>query len=323
MNNEIIVSVICNTYNHERYIRDAIESFLVQKTDFLYEVLIHDDASTDKTAEIIKEYEKKYPELIKPIYQRENQYSKGINVSFKFQYPRAHGKYIAICEGDDYWIDPYKLQKQVNAMEQHPEVGICAHASIKISAETNNIIEDISPVNYDTIIPVKNVIFGEGGFVATSSLMHRATINKDVPRFRKNFILDYTLQIHGSLGGGMLYLSDFMSAYRWMSEGSWTSNQKDKQKRIELLEKKQIMLDELNIDTQKIFSSCIEKRKSRNLFEFYYGESDYKNAFSKKCYKGLKTYKTDRIIKFFVKAYFPRLVEILKNRSKQNDLSEK
>ena len=107
--NDILVSICCITYNHEDYIADAIEGFLMQKTDFKYEVLIHDDASTDRTAEIIRKYERKFPNLIKPIYQTENQHSKGIKVG-KYNIERALGKYIALCEGDDYWVDPCKLQ---------------------------------------------------------------------------------------------------------------------------------------------------------------------------------------------------------------------
>ena len=98
-----MVSISCTTYNHEDYIADALESFLMQKIKFKYEILIHDDASTDRTAEIIKDYEKKYPEIIKPIYQTYNQYSKGIKVG-KFNRERAKGKYIAICEGDDFGL---------------------------------------------------------------------------------------------------------------------------------------------------------------------------------------------------------------------------
>ena len=105
---EIKVSICCITYNHEDYIADAIESFLMQETDFKYEILIHDDASTDKTADIIRSYELKYPEIIKPIYQTVNQYSKNTKILPTFLYPKAKGKYIALCEGDDYWIDPLK-----------------------------------------------------------------------------------------------------------------------------------------------------------------------------------------------------------------------
>ena len=101
------ISICCLTYNHEPYIEQCLEGFLMQKVDFPIEILIHDDASTDKTAEIIRKYESKYPEIIKPVYQSENQYSKGISVSRVYQFPRAQGKYIALCEGDDYWTDPF------------------------------------------------------------------------------------------------------------------------------------------------------------------------------------------------------------------------
>ncbi len=111
--NNIIVSVCCITYNHENFIRNAIEGFLMQKTTFLIEILIHDDTSTDKTAEIVREYEQKFPQLIKPIYQTENQHSKKDGTIGRIQRGRARGKYYALCEGDDYWTDPLKLQKQV------------------------------------------------------------------------------------------------------------------------------------------------------------------------------------------------------------------
>ena len=126
-NGEIpLVSVCCITYNHEPYIVQALNGFLMQKTSFPFEVLIHDDASTDRTADIIREYEKKFPKIIKPIYQKENQYSKGNRaILVSFVYPRAKGKYIALCEGDDYWIDENKLQMQVDFLENNPEYGMC------------------------------------------------------------------------------------------------------------------------------------------------------------------------------------------------------
>lgn len=124
-----LVSICCITYNHESYIRETIEGFLMQKTKFPIEVLIHDDESTDKAADIIREYENKYPDIIKPIYQFDNKYSKGISVSVTYNFPRARGKYIAMCEGDDYWTDPSKLQKQVDFMEVNPDCSLCFHAS--------------------------------------------------------------------------------------------------------------------------------------------------------------------------------------------------
>lgn len=118
-----LVSISCITYSHENYIRDAIDGFLMQDTDFKVEILIHDDASPDKTADIIKHYEKKHPQLIFPIYQKNNQKSQGKKPGMN-NYNRARGKYIALCEGDDYWTDPYKLQKQVDFLEMNEDYGL-------------------------------------------------------------------------------------------------------------------------------------------------------------------------------------------------------
>jgi glycosyltransferase involved in cell wall biosynthesis len=119
------VSICCATYNHGAYISNALEGFLIQKTDFAFEVLIYDDASTDETREIIKQYEKLYPEIIKPIYAKENQHSLGKRVNAEFNFPRAHGDYIALCEGDDFWVDANKLQTQKDFLDGNPEYVIC------------------------------------------------------------------------------------------------------------------------------------------------------------------------------------------------------
>lgn len=124
-NSPVMVSVICTAYNHEKYIRQCLDGFVIQETSFRFEVIVHDDASTDHTADIIREYEKKYPDIIKPIYQIENQYSKGTRITQNIIFPKCRGKYIAICEGDDYWCDPQKLQKQVNLLENHTECNFC------------------------------------------------------------------------------------------------------------------------------------------------------------------------------------------------------
>ena len=126
---DIRVSVICNAYNHERYIEKALKGFVSQKTNFDYEILIHDDASTDGTAAIIRKYESLYPDIIKPIYQEKNQYSQKVAITDTIQIPRAQGDYIAFCEGDDYWIDEFKLQKQFDILEKHPNINICGHAA--------------------------------------------------------------------------------------------------------------------------------------------------------------------------------------------------
>ena len=124
----ILVAIHCVTYNHEPYIRDCLEGFLMQKTNFKFVAIVHDDVSTDKTADIIREYASKYPEIIKPIYETENQYSKfdgSLDRVMETAIAASGAKYVAMCEGDDYWIDPYKLQKQVDYLEQHEDCHLC------------------------------------------------------------------------------------------------------------------------------------------------------------------------------------------------------
>ena len=119
-----LVAIRCITYNHEPYIRDALNGFVMQKTNFPFVAIVHDDASTDGTAEIIREYAAKYPNIIKPIFETENQYSKhdgSISRIMAEAQERSGAKYIAMCEGDDYWTDPNKLQKQVDFLESHPD----------------------------------------------------------------------------------------------------------------------------------------------------------------------------------------------------------
>ena len=303
---DIGVSIICNTYNHEKYIRKALDGFLMQKTNFAYEVLVHDDASTDSTAEIIREYEAKYPDIIKPIYETENQYSQNNGMISKLQYGRVQGKYIAICEGDDYWIDPLKLQKQFDAMEKHPELDICAHRAIIVNELDTEEIREVAPQDYDGVIPAELVIMGEGGFVATNSLFYRASLNDEIPEFRKLLKLDYTLQIHGSLRGGMLYLNDCMSAYRYMSAGSWTSRMsKDGEAWSSFYAKKQKMLDILNENTNQRYSDVIIQRKHKNDFSELQREEKYKEAIEGDYADCISELSTAEKAKLYIKAYFP------------------
>lgn len=125
-----LVSIRCLVYNHEPYLRQCLEGFVMQKTNFPFEAIVHDDASTDGSAAIIREYAEKYPDIIKPIYETENQYSKRDGSLRRIMNEHTRGKYVAICEGDDYWIDPLKLQKQVDFLEANPEY-VMSHTSIK------------------------------------------------------------------------------------------------------------------------------------------------------------------------------------------------
>lgn len=265
MNNDIAVSIICNAYNHEPYIRDAIEGFIMQKTDFAFEILIHDDASTDKTADIIREYEIKYPDLIKPIYQTENKYSKKISIGMNYQFPRVKGKYIAVCEGDDFWTDPMKLQKQFDLMEKHHELDICVHRAEKIDALTRKHMGYVAPSDKNIIFDVERVIDEGGGFVATNSIFYRSELNAEIPNFRKKYPYDFALQTHGALRGGMMYLNDCMSVYRVNVKDSWTSrNHVDIGKFVEFLKSMDTYLTLLDEETNYKYSEIIQKKMLRS-----------------------------------------------------------
>jgi glycosyltransferase involved in cell wall biosynthesis len=145
MMEKTLVSICCQTFNHVNYIEQCIEGFLMQKINFKIEILLRDDASSDGTTEIVKKYSNKYPHIINALIYTKNQFQKGVS-PFRDNVRRAKGKYIALCEGDDYWTDPYKLQKQVDFLEVNEDYGICAHR-VQISNQFNASENYIFPEN--------------------------------------------------------------------------------------------------------------------------------------------------------------------------------
>ena len=129
-----LLSIVCLAYNHAAFISETLDGFLRQETTFPFEIIVHDDASTDATATIIREYAARYPQVIKPIYQTENQYRKGVPFSTRL-FAQAHGKYIAYCEGDDYWTDPRKLQIQVDFLEKHRDYVMTYHDAFMFNSQ--------------------------------------------------------------------------------------------------------------------------------------------------------------------------------------------
>lgn len=175
MKDKPTVSIICLTYNHASYIRECLDGFLMQQTDFPYEVIIHDDASTDGTTEIIKEYATKYPNIIKPIIQTENQYSKHHKFGLIIEDCFSHslGEYIALCEGDDYWTDCQKLQIQVNFMKNHKDYTMCFHNALskwEYGGRDTAIFSNIKNRDYSG-----KEIF-EGWIVPTASTLIKADV---------------------------------------------------------------------------------------------------------------------------------------------------
>lgn len=210
--NEPLVSICCTTYNHVKYISDAIEGILMQNVSFPIELLIHDDASTDGTTDVLKKYIKNHSDLIIPIFQNENQYSKGMKPWPYFVFPRARGKYIALCEGDDYWTDPSKLQKQVDFLENNKSYNVIYH---KVKSIENNITKNYIWNNRDDYsFTFQNSIVSKNG--ATLSMVFRNNI--DLKQFRELItdlsIADWPLECLLTLSGKGFYMDVDMGVYR-------------------------------------------------------------------------------------------------------------
>lgn len=234
---EIAVSVCCLVYNHEKYLAKCLDGIINQKTKFKFEVLIHDDASTDNSRKIIESYAKKYPEIIKPIYQTQNQYSKNVNINFVYQYPRVKGKYIALCEGDDFWIDEYKLQKQYDCMEKNVHCSLCTHIvkgvdifentiskTFPINSFSNNILKADEIIKH--ICTIESYPFQTSSFFYRSKYIKELILN-EIPTFMKLVKSgDMTHLLYLISKGDIFYIDEVMSCYRIGTEESWSMRMK-------------------------------------------------------------------------------------------------
>ena len=263
--NNIIVSITCVAYNHEYCINEALDSFLMQETNFPFEIIIHDDVSTDRTADIIREYEKRFPNIVKPIYQKENKFSQGIN-PMSFIFPKVKGKYIAFCDGDDFWTDNQKLQIQVESMEENPEVDMSFHSVYEfINGKKRRVLSKQADSN--KIFSPKEVILGGGEFCSTTSLMFRSEFILKLPKYLTEIIPgDYPMQIIGSSRGGALYINRCMSAYRVGEASAWSNlTLENSQKQKNHLLSFHNMLNRVNI--------YLDNRFDREIKELIYSSS--------------------------------------------------
>lgn len=222
------------TYMHEKYIRDCIDGILMQKTTFPVQVLIHDDASTDATADIMREYERKYPKLIQCFYQKENTYKKPNRRDLMKDYHDAvAGKYIALCEGDDYWTDPLKLQKQAEFLEANPDYGL-VHTDHSLLNEKSGVVEHSRRIKEGLNPPDGNVFDDllDYNFISTLTVFLRSKAVKDMDFSEAPFRpQDYSTWLHVSRTWKVKYLNDNTATYR-VVVGSLT-HQKDRRALLE------------------------------------------------------------------------------------------
>lgn len=220
----IKVSICCITYNHEPFIRECLDGFLMQQCDFDYEIIINDDASTDGTREILLEYQKKHPDKIILSLQEENQYQKGVRGMFiRFVFPRAKGKYIALCEGDDYWTDPLKLQKQVDFLEKNEDYMVCFHNVLELAHDGN---QTPSRLNRNENKTFTILDLAKGNLIHTPSVIYRKIFDSYPPWLPECPAGDYPLHMLHAEKGKIYCIAENMAVYR-KGVGIWSSQERN------------------------------------------------------------------------------------------------
>lgn len=324
---DIKVSICCAVYNHEKYLRKCLDGFVSQKTNFRYEVLIHDDASTDASADIIREYEARYPDLIKPIFQKENQYSKGVKISWTYQYPRAKGKYIALCEGDDYWCDEDKLQLQYDEMEKNDEIVMCVH-NVACINESGKAIDLCYPQKkipnkllssdkmMELMVEHKTYPFQTSSYFIKSDYIKK--IINNLPKFiYASNVGDVPIMFFLITKGKFYYIHKTMSYYRMGGPESWNSMNNSKEKRI--IQTKNDMATYLLFDnySNSKYTSYINRLLDLKLYYIYQLTNDYKMICSKQLRWVLKKEPFKQQVFYKLAAYVPGFI-ILYSRARKN-----
>lgn len=271
----VIVSICCITYNHEKYISKCIEGFLMQKTNLKFEILIHDDASTDNTQSIIKEYTDSNKELFITVLQKENQMSQGVRVIREFLLPKAKGKYIAICEGDDFWTDSYKLQKQVDFLEANPSYGLVCTDYDRLIDKTGELIK-CHNINIKREVPIGDIYNNLliENTIATLTVLYRKKLleeNKSSPFLtgkKKYKMGDYPNWLVISQSSKIGYLKESTATYRVLENSA--SHFTDKAKKYDFL------MSEFQVKFDFIEAyGCNEEVKEEILKEYYIRKVEY------------------------------------------------
>ena len=279
------VSVVCMVYKHEPYLRQCFDGFVMQKTSFPIEILVNDDCSPDSSAKVMREYEEKYPDLFHCIYQEENQYSKGKMAWWEVLFPMAKGEYIAICEGDDYWIDPYKLQKQVDFMDQHPDYVACFHNARVQYDDHVSLFNALNENHY----PSTEDIIKRHWFIATPTLFFRNVL-REYPEWRGEVLNgDYLLELLLAREGKFYYMDDAMSVYRQDGLGMSSVLKRDK---VDMVDKLIFLLSKAKPLFEDKYASVFDESiknyqeiRSNYAKEAYYEQHPLARFFRPKTYK--------------------------------------
>jgi len=227
-----LVTIKCMVYNHEPYLRQCLDGFVMQKANFKFEAVVHDDASTDDSANIIREYTEKYPDTIIPIYESENQYSKGgFDRVFQIVNKRITGKYVAYCEGDDYWTDPYKLQNQVDYLESHPECGLVYTQAQQYEQVSGNI-----SLAWARQSDFKDILLNQNSIVTLTSCYRKTILDDYYKEIKVNAdwkMVDLPLWLYISYYSKIKFFSQVTGVYRILGESA--SHSSDINKNIDFI----------------------------------------------------------------------------------------
>jgi glycosyltransferase involved in cell wall biosynthesis len=230
--NKPLVSIICFTYEHEAFILETINGFLSQKTSFTFEIIVHDDASHDSTQSILRECEQSNVGFFKNIYQKSNQYSISPNLPFIAALESAEGKYIALCEGDDYWTDPLKLQKQVDFLEANPQASCITH---NVQLLHNNGLGSVIPNIGDRVLNTRDILFERDyNYLPTCSYVFRQSFFARYESRLQQYVDfgDWPLIFQLSLMGDVYHINEVMGVYRKHASGYTSINNSSVQLRI-------------------------------------------------------------------------------------------
>lgn len=308
-----LVSVSCRTYMHAPFIRDAIEGFLMQETTFPVEILIHDDASTDGTADIVREYEAKHPQLIKATYQVENQYKKNPKTDkYVKPHPRS-GKYVSLCEGDDYWTDPLKLQKQVAFMEANPGFSLCFH-SVEIVSGHQKTGKTTGAGNKDRVFDHTTLFYSDGFHSPTASLLFRKSSLENRPEWStKGPVGDIPLKLVLSQKGKFFFMSQVMGVRRVRVPGSWNDRVRNNPEQEYEYHKRMIpMLDGFNAYSNfKYNDEVLDKQLyyTKKAF-FFISRKERFELLKQRNFKGsIKRLSLFKKMEFFAVLLLPRLFD--------------
>ena len=326
MSDKIMVSVMCTAFNHEEYIRQALEGMVNQQTDFAYEILINDDKSSDGTAAIIREFEAKYPEKIRAFYQEKNLYSQGVDIYYAVFFPNARGKYVAFCEGDDYWTDPTKLQRQVDFLEAHPEYSACVHNTVLHYCDAERPDVPLIANRGEQDVEFEDILPGMKHAWHTSSLVAKTELLANPPDYY--YVAcdygfgDYPYGIWLRQNGPVHYLDSCMSVYRLNSNAAaWSSG-------VDYATDKLVTFITGVVEMLKCFRRHVQEEKLLKLVDRYINEGMFQLLYTQGRDRELRQPPYDAIlrsrplsfrVKNLIKCAFPGLHKIYRKRRGYED----